>query len=48
MICGYDPCVLNGLDYMPKQKNRHPVSMFFHLIQLSVFYYIKEISATEA
>ena len=35
-------------DYMPKQKNRLPVSMFFHRIQLPVFYYIKEISAIEA
>lgn len=46
MICGYDPFVLNGL--YAETKNRHPVSMFSHLIQLSVFYYIKEISATEA
>ena len=25
----HDPCVLNGLEYMPKQKNRLPVSMYF-------------------
>lgn len=46
MICGYVSFVLNGL--YAETKNRHPVSMFFHLIQLPVFYYIKEISATEA
>ena len=34
----HDPCVLNGLDYMPKQKNRLPVSMYF--IRYSCLFFI--------